>query len=175
MDVLRRHIGRVTIVEQPDCLTVIAPFFSRGRAVALGIGTAIAFALVDLTASGGPVPRTLPDAIGMTVLFGVCGYYALVMMLNRSVATIRPGSIVMSRGPIPMWPARTIDTAKIVDVRTAVVTGMTGRGGRMEVDTVMAVMAAGPPKSLVDDAGDAGDAARIAGTIVEWLAAHSAT
>jgi hypothetical protein len=161
-----RRLGRVTIVERPDALIVTSPFLSRRRSVALLVAMTLAFVALAVVA-----PRGNP--IGLAIVLVVCGYYGLILALNRAVATVQHDRIVVRRGPVPLWPATIIDAAHIVDVHATVVTGMTGRGGRMILDTIAATMTGGRTVILIDDAGDASDAEQVAGEIAEWLASHA--
>lgn len=160
-----RRLVRVTIVDRPDALIVTSPFLSRRRSLALLIGMVVAFVGLGIVAAA-------RNPIGLATVFVICGYYGLILALNRTVATVQHDRIVVRRGPIPLWPAATIDAAHIVDVHAKIVTGMTGRGGRMVVDTVAASMTNGRSAILIDDTGDAGDAGKVAAEITEWLAAH---
>ena len=71
-----------------------------------------------------------------------------------------------------MWPTITIDASHVEDVAATVATGIVGRGGRMVLDSVTASLVGGRSVTLVDDAGDAADAAAIAATITTWLWSH---
>jgi hypothetical protein len=173
-EVERRRIGRVTIDRRPDALVVTAPFLSRGRSAVLAVTIVALFIFLGTLAFGAPGPRRTLDYVGMIVVFGGCGYAALILALNRTVTTIRRDRIVIRRGPIPMWPATTFDAARVEHVRAAVATGIVGRGGRMALDCVNASLAGGGTVNLVDDAGDSGDAAQVAAAITEWLWAHRA-
>ncbi len=168
----RRRIGRVTIDWRVDSLVVTASFLSRGRAAVLAVTIVALFIFLGTFAFGAPGPRRTLDHVGMIVVFGGCGYAALILVLNRTVTTIRRDRIVIRRGPVPMWPATAFDAARVEDVHAAVATGIAGRGGRMALDCVNASLAGGGTVNLVDDAGDGGDAAQVAAAITEWLWAH---
>ena len=170
--VIRRRVGRVTIDERPDALIVTAPFLSRGRAAALALAMVAVFAVLGALALGAPGSRRTPDVVGTIVVFVVCGYPALLLALNRTVTTIRRDRIVIRRGPVPMWPATTIDSGRVENVRATVRTGVVGRGGRMALDAVEASLVGGRSTTLVDDAGDTGDAELIAAAITGWLWSH---
>nr|MDQ6943215.1 hypothetical protein [Candidatus Eremiobacteraeota bacterium] len=73
---------------------------------------------------------------------------------------------------IPMWPAMTIDADGVEDVHAAVAKGVVGYGGRMALDAIEASLIGGRSTTLVDDAGDAGDAERAAALITAWLWSH---
>jgi hypothetical protein len=167
--VMRRRVGRVTIDEQPDALIVTAPFLSRRRAAVLALAMVAVFAFLVAFALGNPGSRRTFDVIGMVVVFVVCGYLALVLALNKTVTTVRRDRIVIRRGPIPMWPATTIDAGRVENVYATVRTGIVGRGGRMALDAVEAMLVGGRSTTLVDDAGDTGDAEHIAAAITAWL------
>lgn len=168
----RRRVGRVTIEEGPGALIVTAPFLSRRRAAVLAVTTLLSFGFLGTFAFGAPGPRQTIDYIGMVVVFGGCGYLALLLALNGTVTTVRRDWIVVKRGPIPMWPERTIDPMFIEEVRAAVAPGIVGRGGRMALDCVNASLVGGRSATLVDDAGAAADAEQIAATITTWLASR---
>lgn len=170
----RKRVGRVTVDERPGTLVVTAPFLSRTRAAVLAVTIALLFVFLSTVAFGAPGPRRTLDYVGMIAVFGGCGYLALILALNRTVTTIRRDQIVVRRGPVPMWPATTFDAARVVDVRAAVATGITGRGGRMALDCVIASLIGGRRVTLVDDAGDGNDAAHVAAAITAWLWAHRA-
>lgn len=160
------------IVERPDALIVTAPFLSRRRAAFLAVATIGIFIALELFAFGGLSPRR-GDAIGMAVLFGVCGYVALVLAVNGTITTVRRDRIVVRRGPIPMWPATTIDAARVEDVHAAVATGTAGWGGRVRLDSIAVSLVGGRSVTIVDDAGDADDAAHVAASITTWFWSRS--
>lgn|GEM_PF-2832928 len=168
----RRRIGRITIDEQPDALIVTAPFLSRGRAVVLALAIVLLFAVLGASAFGAAGQRRTFDVLGLAVLAAVCGYPALLLALNRTVTTIRRARIVIRRGPIPMWPATTIDVTHIEDVHAAVRKGVVGRGGRMALDAIEASLVGGRSTTLIDDAGDADAAQRVAALITTWIWSH---
>jgi hypothetical protein len=172
LSALGRRIGRVTIDERPDALIVTAPFISRRRAAVLAITIVVFFIVLADFAFGAAGPRHTIDYIGLAVVFVGCGYPALVLALNGTVTTVRPDWIVVRRGPIPMWPATTIDAAHVEDVRAAIATGIVGRGGRMALDTIVASLVGGRSATLVDDAGETADAEQVAAAITTWLWSH---
>jgi hypothetical protein len=163
-----RQVGRMTIVERPDALIVTAPFLPRRRAALLLVATIGIFVFLEVFAFGGPAPRR-SGVIGMVLLFGVCGYVALILALNGTITTVRRDRIMVRRGPVPMWPATVIDPARIEEVRAAVVTGVVGRGGRMALDSVVVSLVRGPTVTIIDDAGDAAAAEHVAATVTAWL------
>ncbi|MDB5072728.1 MAG: hypothetical protein JWM87_3839, partial [Candidatus Eremiobacteraeota bacterium] len=167
-DVTGRRVGRMRIVERPDALIVTAPFLSRRRAVLLACATIGIFIALEMFAFGGPAPRRA-DVIGMAVVFGVCGYVALILAVNGTITTVRRERIVVRHGPIPMWPARNIDPARVENVHAAVATGTVGWGGRMVLDSIVVSLVGGRTATIVDDAGDAADAERVASMITAWL------
>lgn len=163
-----RKVGRVTVVEQPDALVITAPFLSRGSAAALLISMLVIFVGLPVVLLAG---RDW-SPIGYCVLVALCGYFGLVMALDRTVTTIRRDRVVVVHGPIPMWPKAVIDTVQVVDVHATVITGITRYGGRTEYDTVVASLANGRSAALVDSAGDARDAETLAAQITTWIASH---
>jgi hypothetical protein len=170
--VMRRRVGRVTIDEHPDALIVTAPFLSRRRAAALALAMAVVFPFLGAFAFEAPGSRQTFDVVAMVVVFVACGYPALVLALNRTVTTLRRDRIVIRRGPIPMWPATTVDPGRVENVRATVRTGIVGRGGRMALDAVEASLVGGRSITIVDDAGDSRDAEQIAAVITAWLWSH---
>jgi len=161
----------VTIVERPDALIVSSAFLSRRRAVALAVLAPVALGSLGVIMFGRP--GTAWEAVAMVVVFGICGYYALILALDRSIATVRRDRIVVRHGPIPIWPAITIDTARIESVYATVAAGITGRGGRMVLDSVTASVTDGRSITLIDDSGNAADAERVAMAIEAWLGSHT--
>lgn len=165
-----RRIGRVTIDERPDALIVTAPFLTPKWAVVYGLAVIVIFAVLfgfslDGTGRG-------PDPAGIIVLFCFCGYFTLLMTLDRSIATIRSDRIVVRHGPVPMWPATTIRAVLVEDVRAVVYTGITKYGGRIEYDSVNASLVGGNHVTLVDQTGDFKDAEQVAALVMEWLWSH---
>jgi hypothetical protein len=162
----------MTIDERADALIVTAPLLARRRAAVLAVATIVVFAFLAVNAFSARGQRSALDAIGMCAVFGGCGYLALILALDRNVTTVRRDRIVVRHGPIPMWPAITIDAAHVEDVRATVATGIVGRGGRMVLDSVTASLVGGRSVTLVDDAGDTAAAEEIAATITTWLWSH---
>ena len=143
----------MTIDEQPDALIVTAPFLSRRRAAVLALAIVLFFGLIGTFAFHAAGPRRTSDLIGVVVVALVCGYPALVLALNKTVTTVGRDRIVIRRGPIPMWPATTIDALRIEDVHAAVAKGVVGYGGRMALDTIEASLTGGgPPRSSMTQA-----------------------
>jgi hypothetical protein len=168
---ISRRIGRVTIVERPGSLIVSSAFLAPRRAVALAVLAPVALgflgALVVVSR-----PRWGWDAVAIAVVFGVGMYFASILALNRTIATIGRDHVVVRRAPIPMWRATTIDAARIESVYATVATGFAGRGGRVVLDAITASVTDGRPITLIDDAGDAADAASVATVIAGWLGSH---
>ena len=162
----------MTIDERPDALIVTAPLLARRRAAVLIVATIVVFAFLGAYAFGARGQRSALDVAGMCVVFGGCGYLALILALDRSVTTVRRDRIVVRHGPIPMWRVTTIDAAQVEDVHAAISTGIVGRGGRMVLDSVSASLVGGRSVTLVDDAGDTGDAEQVAAVITTWLWSH---
>ncbi len=162
----------MTIDERPDALIVTAPFLSRRRAAVLALAVVAFFGVLGAFAFHAAGPRQTSNLIGAVVVALTCGYPALLLALNKTVTTVRRDRIVIRRGPIPMWPATTIDAVRIEDVHAAVAKGVVGYGGRMALDTIEASLAGGRSTTLVDDAGDAGDAEHGAALITAWLWSH---
>jgi hypothetical protein len=162
------RVGRVKIVERPDALIVTSPFFARTRAIVLGIAIVLVFAGLRAVSAA-------KSDVAYFVVLVICGYVAAIFVFNRTVATIHRDRIVVRRGPIPMWPASTIDVSAIEDVRGVVARGITARGGRTEFHTVAAVLANGGTATVIDDAGNPADAAHVAAEIAAWLRRHRPT
>ena len=169
MELGRRRVGRMTIDERPDALIVSAPFLSRRRAAVLASTMIVVFVFLGSLAFGAPGGRRTIDYVGLVVVFAGLGYPALLLALNGTVTTLRRDRIVVRRGPVPMWPATTIDAAQVEDVRAVIVTGVVGRGGRMALDSIAASLSGGRSATLVDDAGDTADAEHVAETMTTWL------
>ncbi|HEY6234089.1 MAG TPA: hypothetical protein VIW69_03160 [Candidatus Elarobacter sp.] len=94
----------MTIDERPDALVVTAPLLARRRAAVLSVATIVVFAFLGASAFGARGQRSALDYIGMCVVFGGCGYFALLLALDKNVTTVRRDRIVVRHGPIPMWP-----------------------------------------------------------------------
>jgi hypothetical protein len=161
----------VTIVEQPDALIVSSAFLPPRRAVALAVSAPVALVTLGAIVVVSR-PRGGWDAVAIAVVFGIGAYFASILALNRTIATIARDRVVVRRGPIPMWPAATIDAARIESVYATVATGLAGRGGRAVLDAVTASITDGKPLTLIDDAGDAATAASVATAIAGWLGSH---
>ena len=170
----QRRVGRMTIDEQPEVLIVTAPLLGRSRAAVLAVATIVFFAFLGANAFGARGQRSALDIAGMCVVFGGCGYLALVLAFDRTVTTVRRDRIVVRHGPIPMWPAMTIDAARVEDVHASVATGVVGHGGRMVLDSVSASLVGGRSVTLVDDAGESTAAEQVAATMTTWLWSHRA-
>ncbi len=169
---IRRRAGRVTIVERPDALIVTSAALAPRRAAALAILAPLVLAWLGFIMLGSR-PRAAWEAIPIAVVFGICAYFALILALNRTIVTVRRDRIVVRRGPIPMWPATTIDANRVQSVYATVATGFAGRGGRVVLNPVTASLTDGRPATLVDDAGTAADAGLVATIIAAWLGAHA--
>jgi phage baseplate assembly protein W len=168
----RRQVGRVTIDERPGALIVTAPFLSRSRAAVLTAGVVACFALLGAFAFGASGARRTADVAGTIAVFGGCGYLALILALNKTITTVRGDSNAVRYGPLPAWPAKTVDSALVEDVRASIRTGVTRFGGRIALDEITASLAGGRSVTLVDDAGSTADAEQVAATITTWLWSH---
>jgi hypothetical protein len=166
-----RRVGRVTIVERPGALIVSSAFLPRRRAVALAIVVPVALMSLGAILFSSRTRGTW-DAIAIAVVFAICMYLAMILSLDRTIATFRQDRVVVRRAPIPIWPATTFDTARIESVYATVATGVAGRGGRVALDAVAASVTDGRPITIIDDAGTATDAASVATAIAEWLGSH---
>lgn len=168
----RRRIGRVTIEERPGALIVTAPFLSRRRAAVLTAGILVCFVVLGTFAFGASGARRTAGVAGTIVVFGGCGYLALILALNKTITTVRGDRIAIRYGPLPGWPPKTVDAALVEDVRASIRTGVTRFGGRIALDEITASLAGGRSVTLVDDAGSTADAEQVAATITTWLWSH---